>query len=251
MSKFARVGACILKVAFICLTMDYIEKIRGNNGKIRSVGENEFIPRINLLGQKIGRLTVDSFAYKKKRNYYYNCICECGNECIKKSDYLLGKKNPHKSCGCWHRELNIISSTKHGMTNTPEHKSWQELIFRCNNPNCKAYKDYGGRGIKVCDRWLGENGFINFINDMGKKPSLKHSIDRINVNGNYCPENCRWATMKEQCNNRRSNIKIAYRGETKTLMQWCEIYQMKYSQALQAYYRGHELGYIIQRYSNK
>lgn len=101
------------------------------------------------------------------------------------------------------------------------------MKLRCTNPNNHAYKDYGGRGIKVCDRWI--NSFENFLADMGERPSKEYSIDRIDVNGNYCPENCRWATRTEQCNNRRSNIRIEYKGETHTLKEWCDIYDMKYA----------------------
>ena len=230
--------------------MSYIEKIRGKNGKIRSIGQDEFIPRVDLLGRKIGRLTIISFAYKRKRTYCYNCVCDCGKTCIKNSHYLISEnKNPHKSCGCWHREIHIQVSTKHKLTKTPEYKSWQELIGRCTNLNNKAWSNYGGRGIKVCDRWLGENGFVNFLNDMGERPSPKHSIDRIDVNGNYEPSNCRWATVKEQCNNRRTNIKITYNNETKTLSEWCEFYNMNYNNVRFAYHKGKSFEYIISKYS--
>jgi hypothetical protein len=91
---------------------------------------------------------------------------------------------------------------------------------RCYRKQSKDYKDYGGRGIKVCDRWLGDSGFENFFEDMGRRPSSDHSLDRIDVNGNYCLENCRWATISEQANNKRNNRNITYKGKTQNITQW-------------------------------
>lgn len=111
------------------------------------------------------------------------------------------------------------TSYKHGMDGTPVYKAWISLKARCNNKKDKDYKDYGGRGIKVCDRWL--HSFENFYKDIGDKPTSKHSIDRIDNNGNYCKENCRWATIYEQNNNRRSTRYIEYKGDKMSLFQWC------------------------------
>lgn len=114
--------------------------------------------------------------------------------------------------------------------NQTEYNIWSSMKSRCQNPNNKGYSYYGGRGIKVCDRWTEKpNGFINFLNDMGERPSKKYSLDRINNNGDYCPDNCRWATAEEQMNNRRpmsknpirkNNINIMWHGETHTLAEW-------------------------------
>lgn len=103
-----------------------------------------------------------------------------------------------------------------------EYRAYSNMKNRCYNPKNQAYKNYGERGIKVCDRWLGPDGFVNFLNDMGKRPSKDLSLDRIDVNGDYCPENCRWATQGQQANNRRTNTVIAYRGETKTISEWAK-----------------------------
>jgi len=106
----------------------------------------------------------------------------------------------------------------HGMTKTPEYIAWQDMKTRCFNPNYKRYPNWGGRGITVCDRWL--NSSENFLADMGLKPTVKHSLDRINNDGDYCPENCRWATKAEQQNNRRINRLITINDVTLTIAQW-------------------------------
>jgi hypothetical protein len=96
------------------------------------------------------------------------------------------------------------------------------MLQRCNNHKYKRFKDWGGRGITVCARWQGEDGFANFLADMGKRPSLKHGIDRINNDGNYEPSNCRWAINKQQCNNKRNNRLLTFQGRTQTVTQWSE-----------------------------
>lgn len=104
---------------------------------------------------------------------------------------------------------------------TSEYTAWRTMRERCSKQDHHAYKDYGGRGINVCDRW--KNNFDNFIDDMGLKPTPKHTLDRVDNNKDYSPENCRWATMKEQCNNRRSCVFVEYNGEIKTLSQWADV----------------------------
>lgn len=121
------------------------------------------------------------------------------------------------------QEINTPSSLgkKHGLSKTPEHRVWSHMKGRCHNPNDAGYYKYGARGIKVCDRW--RNSFLDFLADMGKRPSPKHSIDRINNDGNYCPENCRWASIDEQANNKRSSITTIWRGKKMTLRQICNL----------------------------
>jgi len=113
---------------------------------------------------------------------------------------------------------------------------------RCYNPTTEGYKDYGERGIKVCDRWLGLRGFDAFCEDMGKRPSKKHSIDRIDVNGDYTPNNCRWATMKQQCRNRRDSVYITYKGEKRLFIELCEDLGLNYQTIKR---RVHYLGWDI------
>jgi hypothetical protein len=117
---------------------------------------------------------------------------------------------------------------KHSNSRTKEYNAWYHMIRRCYYPQTPFYENYGGRGIIVCDRWLGVDGFDNFCQDMGVKPSSKHSIDRIDSNGNYSLENCRWATNKEQARNRRTTKLITIDGRTKPMVEWCEVYDIPY-----------------------
>lgn len=159
-------------------------------------------------GDKFGRLEIikEVDRYLKPSGQpvrQFLCKCECGVEKIIKFDYL--RCGSTKSCGCYNIELIKERSIKHGKTGTTEYRSWMHMKERCYNPNTHQFKYWGGRGIKVCDRWL--ESFQNFIDDMGHKPSKTHSLDRIDFNGNYEPSNCRWATPNQQSQNRRG-VKI-------------------------------------------
>lgn len=180
--------------------------------------------RLNLINGKFGRLTVLELHSIKKGATQWLCKCQCGKKTVVGVGDL---RNGHtKSCGCLHLEIinNGKANFKHGMEGTIFFSKWAGIKRRCLNKNDKRYNNYGGRGIKVCDRWL---SFINFRDDMYQS-YLEHynkfgkntSIDRINNNGNYEPNNCKWSTQREQCNNKNNNVLITYKGETLTIKQW-------------------------------
>jgi hypothetical protein len=176
-------------------------------------------------GLKINRLLViEIVENSKSRNKKCLCKCDCGNEKIIDTYSLQTEKT--KSCGCLSRELITKMNLKHGQSSgdnakiSSEYRAWKSIKDRCYNKNNISYKYYGGRGITVSQEWL--NSFETFFQDMGKKSTPKHSIERDDVNGNYCKENCRWATIEEQHNNTRRSRFIEYNGKTQTLNQWAK-----------------------------
>lgn len=165
-----------------------------------------------LKGRKFGKLTVIERAVPKKPNKkhtFWKCKCECGNEIITSSNHLLTGHT--RSCGCSHKELTGEKnpSYKHGKRNSRLYTIWAGMKSRCLNKENNKYKNYGGRGIKLCDEWTDkENGFINFYNwAINNGYNEKLTLDRRNVNGDYCPENCRWLTLQEQNWNKINTIK--------------------------------------------
>lgn len=184
--------------------------------------------RIDLTGRVFSRLTVISLYGKNHRGkLMWDCVCSCGSKIVVNGEYL--KNGDTQSCGCFKIENAKALYTKHGAIGTSEYRIWVHLRSRCQNPNDDAFKNYGAKGVSVCDRWEGEYGFINFLSDMGKKPSPKHSLDRFpNNKGNYEPSNCRWATMKEQQNNRTNNSIFEYNGFKGTASQLSDKFGIKY-----------------------
>lgn len=178
------------------------------------------------IGSVFGRLVTVGDIFRVKNSYgvghriHVLCRCSCGSELPVESTALRG--GLIQSCGCMQkdnaRSLGLAART-HGESSrggrgreSTEYRIRSLMISRCDNPKRPEYIYYGGRGIKVCDRW--RESFENFLADMGRRPTTKHSIERINVNGNYEPSNCKWATMKEQQRNRRNNRVVIFRGET-------------------------------------
>ena len=177
----------------------------------------------NLTGQRFGKLIVIKRAENKDKETKWLCKCDCGKETVVFSANLL--RNHTKSCGClkFQQGRNI----KHGFSGTSLNGIFFGIKSRCYVKSCKEYKYYGGRGIKMCDEWLNnQKSFYDWAINNGYKKGL--TIERINVNGNYEPNNCKWIERKEQSKNRRTNISITYNGETRILSDWSKIAGIDY-----------------------
>lgn len=178
---------------------------------------------IDLTGQKFGRLTVIREISKEKRSrrkWLCKCDCKNNNEVIVRGDSLRGGST--RSCGCLQPEIASAINTKHSHASngkrTKTHNSWHMMIQRCTNPNYNRYKDYGGRGIAICEEWL---EFSNFLKDMGKRPP-GYTLERRGNERGYCPENCYWATRKQQQRNTRRNHLIIHERKTQCVSAWAE-----------------------------
>ena len=184
---------------------------------------NEIIKK-NIKGQRFGRLTVlQESGRSNSQGIKWLCECDCGNKVIVRSSSLINGTT--KSCGCYQKNVISKMSTKHNCSRTQLYRTWRNIKSRCNNPNTPRFKDYGGRGIKVTKEWENFECFKNWALNNGYSDEL--TIDRINVNGDYEPSNCRWITNKEQQLNRRNNHLITYNGTTKTLTEWAIEMEMK------------------------
>lgn len=180
---------------------------------------------INLVGERFGRLVVIDKAESKSRHTRWLCLCDCGNKCIVHGTSL--KTGNTTSCGCYKKEnaQKLYSSVR--QNDKGLYAVWNGIKQRCSNPNNKSYHNYGGRGIKMCSQWeQNYEAFYNWAMNLGYEKGLE--IDRVDNNGDYCPENCRWVSHYVQANNKR-NIKLyTINGVTKSLPQWCREYNQEY-----------------------
>lgn len=218
---------------------------------------------IDLTGQRFGRLVAIEHAGRVVnrsgyRTTLWRCKCDCGKESIVRYPLLVTGNT--RSCGCLEREnkermmkiaqqANRKSGSKDFIGKLEDHplyKTWKSMLMRCNNPHVKNYNNYGGRGIKVCDRWSGDLGFENFVKDMGERPDGT-TLDRIDVNGNYEPSNCRWATTEQQMNNRTDNSRIILNSESITCAQLCKKYGFYYTWVAHQLWAGIDINFIIKK----
>lgn len=174
----------------------------------------------NEIGNRYGRLVVKEFVGIRGHSAVWKCLCDCGNECdVTGISLRFGYTH---SCGCLQREVVAQRSTKYERVSRRLYHIWYGLVDRCTNQNCNSYKNYGARGISVCEDWKDANNFFRWAFQSGYKENL--TIERIDYDGDYCPENCRWATIKEQQNNRRNNRRVSINGQEKNLQEWCDIF---------------------------
>lgn len=199
----------------------------------------------DIINKRFGRLLVLSCEGKyRDKDYLYKCQCDCGNIKLIARRSLISSNT--KSCGCIKIEK-LRQNKKHGLRKHPLYKIWYAMKDRCHNKNCIAYKNYGGRGIKVCDEWKNDfKKFYDWANENGYKRNL--SIDRINNNGNYEPNNCRWATSEEQGNNKRNNIFIKDENEKICIRKYCRKYNINYGYFWKFLRSGHSLQDTIKKF---
>lgn len=165
--------------------------------------------RLQLENQKFTYLTVLSDAGNEDKSSHstWLCQCVCGSIVRRRGASLIAGKT--RSCGCLSKEKIRIRQTIHGESRTPEMRAWMGAKHRCYSTKSANYKNYGGRGIKMCDEWLDkDHGYENFLANMGRRPSSVHSLDRIDVNGDYSPKNCQWALRNQQIKNRRKMVAL-------------------------------------------
>lgn len=181
----------------------------------------------DLTGRRFGRLVALASSRQAPKRQMWMCQCDCGREHEVGADHLIAGRI--KSCGCG-RALANKKRITHGLSKSREYGIWSNMKNRCYNPKVESYADYGARGITVCDPWLEDFGA--FVRDMGRRPSPKHELDRINNNGPYSPENCRWVLRRQNANNKRSNILLTVDGVTKAIGEWASLMGVSYNMIL-------------------
>lgn len=180
--------------------------------------------RMDITGQKFHRITaLEYVGNDKHKKSLWRGKCDCGTEVVVEGSALVSGNT--KSCGCYNLEVCSERAKTHGMTGTRVYMTWANMKRRCYEETNEQYKDYGGRGIKVCDEWHKFESFYAWAKSSGYNDTL--TIDRIDNNGNYCPENCKWSTYKENCRNKGNNRLLTYNGQSLPLSQWAEITGLK------------------------
>jgi hypothetical protein len=200
--------------------------------------------RKDLTGMRFGNLTVISLSvdipYKKKK---WLCRCDCG-EIVEISGSNLVSKNVKGCQKCAHKTVAACLTT-HGKSGTKIYIVWNGIKTRCENKRSAAYKDYGGRGIKLCEEWHDFSSFLAWAESHGYTDGMQ--IDRIDVNGDYCPENCRFVSRLENANNKRNNKRITHNGETKTVAEWARFYSVNYKNLCRNLGKGYTLEQAVKR----
>lgn len=182
---------------------------------------------------RFGRLIAVRRAGQAHKQAMWLCLCDCGNTVTVAAALL--RNGQTRSCGCLRREVTIARSRSHGLRHSPEYRIWFSMHQRCRNVRVRNHANYGGRGITVCPQW---DDFATFYQDMGPRPSAQHSIERIDNNGPYAAENCRWATRVEQGRNKRNNRLITLAGMTRPLSAWAEDAGLRYGLVMQRIRKG-------------
>lgn len=169
--------------------------------------------KMELLDKKFGSLRVEKYAGTRSGRHYFSCLCDCGKHKEIRHDTFYGKHRP-QSCGCKTKEIVVSKQTTHGLSKTPEYRSYKCMIERCYGDKAASSARYKEQGVTVCDEW--KNSFVQFLKDMGPKPTPLHTIDRVNNDKGYSPDNCRWASKKEQATNRRNTKIVIINGVADT-----------------------------------
>lgn len=186
--------------------------------------------RLDLVGQQFGKLTVTEFSHIGGKTSYWKCVCECGAVHVAQGSHL--KNGNIRSCGCL--PVGVKPTVDDPVNRTRAYRAWRGMWTRCTDSRCHAHKRYLERGTKVCERW---SSFLRFVEDMGYPPK-GHTLDRIDNNGDYTPNNCRWATRKEQARNRGVTIFVTVQGKAITLAERAEQLGLTYNVAYKRWRRG-------------
>ena len=180
---------------------------------------------VDITGKRFGRLVVTGESNRCGYRRYWTCKCDCGEMIDRRHDILMsGRATECRKC--IYRRISKICTT-HGMSESPEYRIWEAMHQRCSSPKYRAFARYGGRGISVCQEWCGPGGFDAFFKHIGKRPTKRHSLDRIDNNGNYEPNNVRWASPSQQHRNTCSNHYVTLNGTTRTIIEWSELLGIK------------------------